>query len=94
MADTPTEAPVDAPSLYSVNRSQDGAEVRAQLSLDDAKRECSNLNASARIQVGMTEAVRDAGGMTIKPSVPIFASMYHGQICTYEVRSADGLVIA
>jgi len=84
MADTPTDAsaPAQAPERYSVNRVQDGAEVRSQLSLDDATAEAAILNAQARQCVGQTV-----------DGTAIYGSMYHGEICRYEVRSTSGLVI-
>lgn len=84
--DTTTSAaptPAPAPSLYTVNRSQDGAVVRAELSIDEAKSECNILNAQARIPAGQGLDGRQ-----------IYGSMFHGEISRYEVRSADGLVIA
>lgn len=72
----------DPPALYTVHRSQDGAEVRAQLELDQATEECAILNAQARMPVGQT-----VGGTAL------YASMYHGEVARYEVRSADGLVL-
>src|SRR5690348_806240 len=87
---TPDEA-TTAPSLYTPDRSQDGAVVRAELSLGDAKSECLDLNVQARQQVGLTEPVRDQRGEMIRAARPIFASMYHGEVARYEVRSADGL---
>lgn len=89
---TPDEA-TPAPSHYTVNRAQDGAVVRAELSLEDAKSECLDLNVQARQQVGLTEPVRDQRGDMLHPARPIFGSMYHGEIARYEVWSADGLVI-
>lgn len=88
-ADTP--AP---PALYTVNRSQDGAQVRTQLSLTDAQSECTMLNAQARMQVGLTAATYDARGGMVRAAQPIYGSMFHGQMTRYEVRSADGLVVS
>ncbi len=92
-ASTGTETPAKTPEYYTVNRVQDGAEIRSQLPLDAAQRECADLNAQARQQIGMTQAVCDHAGVTIRPAVPVFASMFHGEVCRYEVRSASGLVI-
>lgn len=83
MADkTPVVEPEPTPALYTVNRVQDGAQVRAELSLEDAQEEKANLNAQARLVAGQTV-----------DGIPIYGSMYHGEICRYEVRSTDGLVI-
>lgn len=82
------------PALYTVNRSQDGAQVRAQLSLTDAQAECTMLNAQARMQVGLTAATYDARGGMVRAAQPIYGSMFHGQMTQYEVRSVDGLVVS
>lgn len=95
MADS-TEAAAAAtvvPAVYSVHRSQDGAQVRAELSLDDAQAECAMLNAQARVQVGTTPAIYDRRGGMVRGTQPIYGSMFHGQVSCYEIRSADGLVI-
>lgn len=86
----PTPTP---PALYTVNRSQDGAQVRAELSLSNAQSECATLNAQARMQVGLTKPVYDERGGLVRAAQPIMASMFHGQASQYEVRSAAGLVV-
>ena len=68
---------------FSVVRAQDGAKVRAELSLEDAHSECAVLNAQARTPVGMTV-----------DGTCIYGSMFHGEISRYEIRSDDGLVIS
>lgn len=79
---------------YKVTRAQDGAEVRAELSLAQARRECGDLNAQARQQVGLTDFFRDEQGNVVTPPQPIYGSMIQGEISKYEIRSADGLVIS
>jgi hypothetical protein len=71
------------PQTYTVARAQDGAQVRAELTLDQAKDECAMLNAQARNAVGQTV-----------DGHPIYGSMIHGEVSRYEVRSGDGLVLA
>jgi len=71
---------------YTVNRTQDGAEVRAGLSLDDATGECAILNAQSRMQVGLTSPVRDAEQRLMGAVRPIYGSMFNGEICRYEIR--------
>jgi hypothetical protein len=80
-SDTSTPDPVPT-DLFSVHRSQDGAQVRAELSLTDAQSECNILNAQARMNVGQTV-----------DGIALYGSMYHGEISRYEVRSASGLVV-
>lgn len=82
------------PVLYSVNRSQDGAQVRSGLSLSDAQSEANILNAQARMQVGLTTSVYDERGGLVRAAQPIMASMFMGQVSQYEVRSTDGLVVS
>lgn len=70
-----------ARELCTVNRVQDGAEVRRKLKLQAAKDEAAMLNAQARVLTGQTV-----------DGLPIYASMVHGEVCRYEVRSMSGLV--
>jgi hypothetical protein len=77
-----------------VHRVQDGAQDRAELTLAEARRECADLNAQARILVGTMGPVYDDNGAMVQAPAPIYASMIHGEISQYEVRSTAGLVIA
>ena len=67
---------------YTVCRVQDGSLVRSELSYDEAQEECSVLNAQARQIVGTG------------PHGAIYASMFHGDVSRYEIRSERGLVLA
>lgn len=90
----PDPTPAVPPDLYTVNRSQDGAEVRRELSLQDAQSECAILNGQSRTQVGCTAPVYDDRGGMVRAATPIYGSMFQGQISRYEVRSMrTGLVI-
>jgi hypothetical protein len=71
------------PECYTVNRVQDEAEVRRALKLNEATDEAASLNAQARVLTGQTVH-----------GFPIYASMLHGEVCRYEVRSMSGLVVA
>jgi hypothetical protein len=83
-----------AASEYVVVRAQDGAQVRAELTLKQAREECAMLNAQARLQVGTTAPVYDERGGMVQGPAPIFGSMTFGQVSMYEVRSTAGLVIS
>lgn len=76
---TPDPGPMD---MFSVHRCQDGAQVRAELSLEDAQSEANILNAQARTCVGQTV-----------DGIPIYGSMVLGQVSRYEVRTSSGLVV-
>jgi hypothetical protein len=78
-----TKKRAPARELYTVNRVQDGAEVRRELKLSEATDEAAMLNAQARVLTGQTV-----------DGVPIYASMIHGEVCRYEARSMSGLVLA
>lgn len=78
----PAGAPPAPDPTYTVNRVQDGAQVRAELSLEDAQGECAILNAQARMPAGQTV-----------DGLPIYAGMFLGEISQYEVRSTSGLVV-
>ena len=101
--DTPTAPPkavsdhsAPAPDMsgtYTVNRSQDGAQVRAQLTLGEAQSECAILNAQARQQRGVTAPVLDNRGQMVRAAEAIYGSMFHGAVARYEIRSASGLVV-
>lgn len=86
--------PRKAPQTYTVCRAQDGAQVRAELTLKCAREECANLNAQSRIQTGTMAAVYDAQGTLVQAPAAIYASMIHGEISRYEIRSTSGLVIS
>lgn len=98
MADEPktpaANKPAESPEKCTVNRVQDGAEVRAELTVDQARSECAMLNAQARIQVGTTAPVYDERGSLERGPLPIYGSMYYGEISRYEVRSTSGLVLS
>lgn len=87
-APSPTPAPVPVsvpdplPVLYTVNRVQDGEQVRADLPLEDAQSECNILNAQARQSVGQT-----------LDGIAIYGSMINGEISRFEVRSANGIAV-
>jgi hypothetical protein len=72
-----------ARELYTVNRVQDGAEVRRELGLSAAEDEVAMLNAQARVTTGQTI-----------DGFPIYGSMIRGEISRYEIRSMSGLVLA
>lgn len=73
-----------APTFYTVNRVQDGEQVRAELDIDTAKSECAILNAQARMPIGQT-----------MDGTALYASMVSGEISRFEVRSATTpLVVA
>lgn len=85
-------APV-VPEMYTVHCVQDGSQVRAELTLDQAQAECGMLNGQSRMQVGMTAPPYDEQGGLVQGPAPIFGSMIYGQISQFEVRSGSGLVI-
>lgn len=83
----------DPPVTYTVSRSQDGAQVRGPMGLDDAQAECNILNAQARMQVGLTAATHDDRGGLVRAAQPIYGAMFNGEIVQYEVTSSTGLVV-
>lgn len=80
--------------LYHVHKAQDGSQIVTGVPLAVARSEAARLNAEARVQVGTMAAVYDRDGAMVQAPAPIFAGMVHGEISRYEVRSAEGLVIA
>lgn len=75
--------PRKPPQVYAVHLAQDGAQVVAGVPLDVARGECARLNAEARVIV-----TSPALGRVGEPQ-----SMYHGEVCRYEVRGVNGMVV-
>jgi hypothetical protein len=72
-------------AAYSVHRSQDGAQIVTDVSLDVAQSERARLNAEARVVVGRV--------LIENQYVEQYAGMYHGEIVRYEIRTKDGLTV-
>lgn len=84
--------PRTPPKTYDVVREQDGALVRIGLSLADARDQCATLNAESRVIVRHHPALV-LDGEVARPPYTEHASMYLGEVCRYEIKSQDGLVI-
>jgi hypothetical protein len=72
--------------LCNVVRQQDGALIIRDITLDQARSEAARLNAEARIPIGAHDGDH--------PEPRRATSMYLGEVCIYEVRSLEGLVIS
>lgn len=72
-------------ATYIVVREQDGAIVGSDVDLDTARHEVARLNAESRVVV---EEVAVGAALVTR-----YASMFMGEPCRYEIRSADGLVV-
>ena len=65
-------------ALYNVHRSQDGAQIITGVTLEMAQHERARLGAEARV---------------INPETRQPTGMFMGEVVSYEVRSAAGVVI-
>jgi hypothetical protein len=70
--------PRKSTQLYNIHREADGAQVGTGVDLDTARSEVARLNAEAKV------TNPDTG----KPT-----AMYLGEVCRYEIRSTEGLVV-
>lgn len=73
------------PPAYDVVRSQDGALVIVGVDLDLARSEAARLNAEAK--------VTNPDHLHPDTHQPMPTGMWHGEVCRYEVRSKEGLIV-
>lgn len=74
------------PQAYNVVRAQDGALIIRDVPLKTARSEASRLNAEANVPIGAHDPEH--------PEPRRATSMYMGEVCRYEVRSQEGVVIS
>lgn len=86
--------PRKPPQEYTVHRQQDGAHIGGPYDLGTARTECARLSAESRVVVRHVPATVGPDGSTVFPAHTLYASMYLGEVCRFEIHSTDGLVIA
>lgn len=86
--------PRKPPQEYTLHREQDGAHIGGPYDLATARSEKARCSAEARVVVRHHPAIAAPDGSTVQPAYTEYGSMHMGEVCRYEIRSTDGLVIA